>query len=459
MNLNEKEQKKYDTIQEVVNGEITKDDAEKKLDLSRRQINRLINIFLKQGKEGFIHKNKGKLNKNKKDSKILEEIKELYFKEYYDYNFEAFYEVIENKYDISYSSMYNEFLKDDMVSPLANKKTLKLYNEKMKNTIAQISNEDNLDKTTQNKIELYKTRKLESEKAYVRRSSNWLAFGQEVQMDACFKVWFGNIPSALHLAVDKATKKVLAGWFEYEELTRGYFVVLMHVILNYGIPYKIKADNRSSFSANNNKKNNFNTTQFGRICKYLDIVLETSSNAVSKANIERQNGTFKNRLIAELRHENISEIKEANEYLNKIFIQKMNKKFSYDIDNKNSKMKANDYTYKELNLIISERYIRLIDNASSISFQGKYYVPVDTETGEIISYKHRTECTVIIAYDGTLWCEIEKNFYHMQHIVQREKVTENKKNKNENKEPKKKYIPPANHPWRNDMKKFFIKTT
>ena len=36
MNLNEKEQKKYDTIQKVVNGEITKQDAEKILDLSRR---------------------------------------------------------------------------------------------------------------------------------------------------------------------------------------------------------------------------------------------------------------------------------------------------------------------------------------------------------------------------------------------------------------------------------------
>lgn len=393
MNLNEKEQKKYETIQKVVNGEITKDEAEKILDLSRRQINRLIHIFINLGKEGFIHKNKGRANPNKKDIKILEEIKELYFKEYYDYNFEAFYEVIENKYDISYSSMYNEFLKDDMVSPLANKKTLKLYNEKMKNTIAQISKEDNLDKSTQKKIELYKTRKLEAEKAYVRRSNNWLSFGQEVQIDACFKVWFGSVPSALHLAVDKATKKVLAGWFEYEELTRGYFVVLMHIILNYGIPHKIKADNRSSFSANNNKKNKFNTTQFGRICEYLDIVLETSSNAVSKANVERENGTFKNRLIAELRHENIIEIKKANEYLNKIFIPKMNKKFSYDINPENSKMKLNDYTYDELNLIISERYIRLVDNASSISFKGKYYVPVDTETGEIISYKQRTECS------------------------------------------------------------------
>ena len=57
-------------------------------------------------------------------------------------------------------------------------------------------------------------------------------------MDACQKLWFAGIPSFLHLAVDKATKKVLFGWFEYEEITRGYFVVLFHIIINYGIPNK-----------------------------------------------------------------------------------------------------------------------------------------------------------------------------------------------------------------------------
>ena len=458
MNLNVKEQKKFEIIKKVAEGTISKKDAENILELSRKQINRLIKIFYEFGKEGFIHKNRGKISPNKKDSKMLEEIKELYFKEYYDYNFEAFYEVIENKYDISYSTMYNEFSKDDMVSPIANRKTMKLYNEKMKNTISKISSEKELDELTKNKVELYKTRKLEADKAYVRRSSNWLGFGQEIQMDACFKIWFSNVSSALHLAVDKATKKVLFGWFEYEEITRGYFVVLMHIILNYGIPYKIKADNRSSFFANNNKKDKLNTTQFSRICRYLDIILETSSNAVSKANVERENGTFKNRLIAELRHENILDIDSANEYLNKIFIPKMNKKFSYEIDTKNSKMKHNDYTYDELNLIIAEEYTRLVDNASSISFEGKYYVPVDIETGEIISYKHRTECIVIIAYDGSMWCKIEENFYHMQNVAKREKINKTTEENNGIQKEKKKYIPPSNHPWRKDMKKFFNKS-
>ena len=457
MELKKKEQKKYETIEKIVNNEISKKEAENVLNLSRQHINRLIKIYKEQGKDGFIHKNRGKANKNKKDSNIIKEIEELYLSEYFDYNFEAFYEEIENKYNISYSVMCQAFKKDDIISPIAHKKTLKLYNENMEKTIAKIKKDDISDELLNSKIELFKTRKLEQEKAYIRRSSNLLAFGQEVQMDACSKLWFGNIVSFLHLAVDKATKKVLFGWFEYEEITRGYFVVLCHILLNYGIPYKIKTDNRSSFSTNRKDKNKFNLTQFGKVCELLGILLETSSNAVSKANVERENGTFKNRLIAELRHENITEIDSANDYLNKIFIPKMNKKFSYDINEENTMMRQNDYTYDDLNLIISERYTRIIDNASSISFYSKYYVPVDNNTGEIMTYKHKTECTVIVAYDSTYWCEIEKQYYRLCEIAKREKIVEKEEKETPINLSKPKYIPPANHPWRKDMKKFFNK--
>ncbi len=58
----------------------------------------------------------------------------------------------------------------------------------MQKAIATINEDEKKNKMLENKIELFKTRKLEQEKAYVRRSSNFLAFGQEVQMDACFKV-------------------------------------------------------------------------------------------------------------------------------------------------------------------------------------------------------------------------------------------------------------------------------
>ena len=146
MELNEKEQKKYNVIEKVVNNEITKKDARQQLGLSGKQINRLNAVFNTEGKEGFIHKNRGKTSQNKKDLNLIKEIKESYLTEYFDYNFEAFYEEIENKYNISYSAMYKAFLDDDIISPIAHKKTIKLYNENMQKAIATINEDEKKDK-------------------------------------------------------------------------------------------------------------------------------------------------------------------------------------------------------------------------------------------------------------------------------------------------------------------------
>ena len=437
--MNEKEELKYITTRKIINNEITIKEAMYILNQSRRNVNRLVNKYKTEGKDGFIHKNKGKENKNKKSDKIINDLENLYLKEYYDYNFTAFYDEIYEKYDISYDVMLKAFKKDDIISPLSTKKTIKLYNENIKKTIKdnKIENKE--------KIKLYKNRIIEAEKAHIRRSSNLYAFGQEIQMDACFKLWFGGIASALHLAVDKGTKKVLFGWFEYEEITRGYFVLLYNIIINYCIPYKIKVDNRNSFS---NGKNKVDTTQFGGICNELGINLVTTSVATSKSNVERENGTFKNRLIAELRHEGITDIDSANEYLNNVFIPKMNAKFSYKINK--TMMKKNNYSDLELNLIISEKYERLIDNASSIKYKNKYYILVDPTTGEIIYFISKTICTLIITYNAELWSKIENKYYIMLEIEKRETVMK-KEVKSSIKE-KKKYIPPSNHPWRKSYK-------
>lgn len=337
--------------------------------------------------------------------------------------------------------MYNTFLNDDIISPQAHKGTIKLYNEKMNNAISGTK------EVNEEKIELFQSRQISFGKSHIRRSSNRYSFGQEVQMDASPKIWFGDIITHLHLAVDKGTKKVLCGWFEYEEITRAYFILLFNTIINHGIPKRIKTDNRTTFS---NQENEVNTTQFGRICIELGIELITTSVATAKANVERENRTFKNRLIAELRHESITDIDEANKYLNEIFIPKMNKKFSYEIDEKTSMMKENNYSEQELNLIISERTTRIIDNASSIKYDGKYYVPVDNDVGEIVSYMKKTECNVITTYNSELWCKIENKFYLLEEIENRD-TTMKKEIDNDKPIERKKVIPPKNHPWRKNM--------
>ena len=62
--MNEKEKLKYTTIEKIINNEITIKDAMNILNQSRRNINRLLNKYKEEGKNAFIHKNKGKENKN-----------------------------------------------------------------------------------------------------------------------------------------------------------------------------------------------------------------------------------------------------------------------------------------------------------------------------------------------------------------------------------------------------------
>lgn len=442
--LNEKEMKKYETIKLLMELKLTRKEAAHLLNISLRQIDRLKQRYIKEGKIGFMNKNKNITKLNKIPVDIINTLEELYLSEYYDFSITAFYEVIEPDYDISYSGLLNEFKKRDIISPYAHKSTIKLYNENMKKAIQNEQVDDS-------KVQLMESRMLISEQARTRKSCNIKCFGEEVQIDACEFNWFGEYISYLHLAVDKATKKVLFGWFEYQEVTRGYYVVLFNIIINYGIPKLIKSDNRSSFTTNRNN----GITQFEEICNTLGILLKTSSDPIFKTNVERENGTIKRRLKAELRKNNITDIDEANKYLNEVFIPFINSKFSYKINESTSMMKPNNYTEEELRLIISEKFTRIIDTGSCISYNKKYYIPTNSETGEIVAFKSKTVCTLIVSYDGELWCLIENHYYKLSEVEQRDKELE-KEDKKIEKESKPKYIPPKNHSWRQNMmlKKF-----
>lgn len=189
--LNEYEQNKFDTISKLVSKEIKVKEAMNKLNLTERQIYRLKIIYIKQGKDGFIHKNRGKENPNKKDENLIKELEELYLEKFDYFNFVHFYEdYVFGKYDISYDVMLKRFTEDDIISPLAHKKTIKLYKEK----INEVIKEDNSD-VKEEKVELFKSRIIEAKKAHPRKSNNLYVFGQEVQMDACNKMWLGDIPS------------------------------------------------------------------------------------------------------------------------------------------------------------------------------------------------------------------------------------------------------------------------
>ena len=422
-----------ETIKKVIAKEMTQREAALRLEITDRQIRRLINKFHEEGENAFIHKNINNKYAKKISNDISNEIINDYLNNYSDYGFTHFYEEQGYKYGISFPTMINIFIADEIISPFAQHKTVRLYNENMKNSIRE-------KRITELKEKLYEQRKQEEFEKHIRKSTLHYSFGQEVQMDAAFWIWFGEEETALHLAIDKATKKVLSGYFDYEETTKAYLNVLMNMILNFGIPEKIKTDKKNSFSINNAKssKSKLNVTQFKRICEDLEINLVCCSDPLFKPNVERENGTFKRRLKAELRHEGITTIEEANKYLNEVFIPKINKKFSYDINPNKNVMRKNTYTNNELNFIISIRNSRTIDNASSLKFLNNYYLPIDDETGEVMSFKSGTKCDVVTSYDNKLYGIINDKVYSLYLIEQPEKKTTNSKNG---------YKPSKDNPW------------
>ena len=441
--LTEKETRKLNEIKKVIIDESTKKEASDNLGITVRQIDRLILKYTNEGESGFAHKSRCRESKKKVLEKIKEEIINLYISEYFDYNFTHFYEEIRDRYSLSRRTISTILSEADIISPEAQHKTVTLYNANMKKAIRQKN-------ATNEQIVIYKKRQEAEKQKHIRRSSLLYNYGQEIQMDASFAIWYGEKIRALHLAVDRATKKVLYGWFDIQETTRAYFILLMNIVLKHGIPKKIKTDKRGTFSINNAKtKSNLNVTQFGRICEELEIRLSTSSDPLFKPNVERENKTFKGRLIAELRHENIIEDEEANQYLNEIFIPKMNSKFSYEVDSEKNDMRENTYSIEELNIIISEQYVRKIDNASSVKYKGKYYVPVDMETGEILSFSRNTLCTIIIAYDNSFYSSINEKMYILSEINEPQKKAYQKTTKTiEEINKSKAHKPAPNHPWR-----------
>ena len=123
LTINEKE--KYDVIKELVDHNGNKNRACEKLNLSRRQIDRLIILYKEKGKYGFVHGNRNKKPVNSIDKSISEDIILLYKNKYQDWNFYHFKEFLETNENIkvSYDFIYKTLTKEGFISPKARKKT------------------------------------------------------------------------------------------------------------------------------------------------------------------------------------------------------------------------------------------------------------------------------------------------------------------------------------------------
>ena len=445
------EQQKYETIKELIEHNGNKIRASKKLNLSVRQINRLIIIYKEKGKSGFVHGNRGHIPSKALDKSISDDIILLYKTKYQDFNFNHFKEYLDEEENIhvSYKIIYNLLKKEGILSPKARKKTKRNFKKQqlLKEKKINLSmSEKQINNIISHEIALEDSNPRGEKPKY---------FGELIEQDGSIHLWFGDKKTCLHLSVDKATNTIVGGYFDHQETLNGYYHVLYQILVNYGIPYKFLTDNRTVFnymSLNPDKRTSDKDvlTQYGYACKQLGVLLDTTSVSQAKGLIERDNGTFQDRLVNELKLNGINTIEKANEYLIKVFIPKFNKKFATDYKKFQSVFEKSP-SLKNINYILAVLTPRVIDNGNSIKFKGKYYQPY--LNNQLKCFMPKTECLVINSFNNELLVTIDDNIYELKELSRNERFSKEFDEVIEVKE-KKKYVPPMTHPWKlNSFKK------
>jgi hypothetical protein len=138
----------------------------------------------------------------------------------------------------------------------------------------------------------------------------------------------------LLLAVDDATGTVPYALFREQEDTHGYLLMMRSIVRLKGIPLALYSDRYSVFTHPSEKHEGDEEkpgryerrTQFGRALKELGIRAIFARSPQAKGRVERANGTFQDRLVAELRLAGASSLEEANRVL-EAFLPRFNKRF------------------------------------------------------------------------------------------------------------------------------------
>jgi len=160
--------------------------------------------------------------------------------------------------------------------------------------------------------------------------------GMLVQVDGSHHRWLEERGpwSTLLLAVDDATGSVPYALFREQEDTEGYFRLMTGIVQRCGIPLALYSDRHIVFRqprpqgdiSESSIADNRKPTQFGRAMRELGVTQVFAHSPEAKGRVERANGTFQDRLVAELRLAGASTLVEANSIL-EAFLPRFNERF------------------------------------------------------------------------------------------------------------------------------------
>lgn len=445
------EQKKYEVIKGLADHpNQNKERAALTLGCTVRHINRMLAGYHLSGKEYFMHGNKGRKPIRTISDDIKLSVIDLYRKKYYDANFTHYTELLEKNEDISISaSSVSKILESEYIlSP----KVTRTKQKRIKKHLKELKKAAK----TQKEADAIQTNLVAVEDAHSRRPRA-AYLGELLQMDATPYEWIPGSVWHLHLAIDDASGRIVGGWFDTQETLNAYYHVFYQILIDYGIPYKFFTDRRTVFTFK--KKNSPSLdedtyTQFAYACHQLGVELESSSVPQAKGRVERLNQTLQSRLPIEFRLNEIATIEEANEFLNS-YIKEFNEKFALPLNGIKSVFETQP-PIEKINLTLAVLCERIVDTGHCLRHSNNYYKMLDKK-GLQVHYRKGTKTMFIEAFDGDKYCCVnDTDIYALECIPEHEIKSKDLDLDYKEPKPKKRYIPPMNHPWRKSIFSKFV---
>jgi transposase len=283
-------------MEQVKRGQLTIRAAAKELKVSCRQGRRIYASYAREGDQGLIHGNAGKPS----NRKTAEEIRERALQ--------------------AYRERYGDFGPTFAAEKLAEAEGIRISADTLRRWLIREG--------------LWKGRR--RRRTYRSRRERRGSFGELLQFDGSHHGWFEGRRGTccLMTMIDDATNIRYSQFYE-GETTASTMEVLSYWIKRYGIPQALYCDKKNAFvltreptdaellSGTAEPK-----SHFGRACDKLGVEVIAANSPQAKGRVERNHALDQDRLVKELRLAGISTIPEANLFLERTYLPKINGKFS-----------------------------------------------------------------------------------------------------------------------------------
>lgn len=296
--LSNREMQRFSVLEKVAERALSLKAAAELMKLGYRQVKRLWARFQKEGPKGLAHQGRGRRAANAYSPQIRRRVLALSQDRYAQFNDTHFVEMLREREGLRIS----------------------------RETVRSWRREAGLKPKRKRRPPLHHKRR-------PRRP----IMGLLAQWDGSPHPWFGpdHPPCSLLHATDDATNTVLGMVFRPHEDTIGYLCLLDMILRCHGAPAAVYQDRHSAlvrtdphWSHEEELAGTRFPTHVGRVLEELGIQAIPAYSPQAKGRIERQGGTFQDRLIAELALAGITDIETANPWLETTFLPRFNARFA-----------------------------------------------------------------------------------------------------------------------------------